>query len=66
VPIKNYPVQSSALVRIDYDDESLTVYFTFKDGRNYLIENFPEVELHRWVEAESVGQYWNANIKGRY
>ena len=64
--LKNYKFQSSALVRIDYDDEAKTVYFTFKDGRNYAIENFEETEVERWTQAPSVGQYWNYNIKGKY
>ena len=64
--LKNYTFTSSALVRIDYDDEILTVYFTFKDGRNYAIENFEEIEVERWTQAPSVGQYWNYNIKGKY
>jgi KTSC domain len=64
--IKNYPVQSSAVVRIDYDEDSQTVFFTFKDGRNYSIENFPEIEVERWANAESVGRYWNFNLRGKY
>ena len=62
----NYKFQSSALVRIDYDDEAKTVLFTFTDGRNYAIENFEQIEVERWANAPSVGGYWNANLKGKY
>jgi hypothetical protein len=64
--IINYPVQSSALVRIDYDDEEQTVYFTFKDGRSYSIQGIEQIEIERWVNSGSPGGYWNANLKGKY
>lgn len=62
---QNYPVVSSAISRIDYDDETGTCYFTMKDGKGYSI-NIPEIEVARWVNAESPGGYFNLNIRGKY
>ena len=57
---------SAALVRIDYDDESEECHITFKDGRSYTLQGIPQIEVERWANADSIGGYWNANLKGRY
>ena len=63
----NYPIASTALARIDYDDEEQTCYFTFlKGGRSYIIEGIAQIEVERWANAPSVGQYWNYFVKGKY
>jgi hypothetical protein len=62
----NYPVSSSALVRVDYDDETEECFITFKDGRSYTLSNVPQIEIERWVNSGSVGGYWNSFMKGRY
>lgn len=62
----NYPVQSSAIVRLEYDVESQTAYVTFKDGRGYEIQGIPQIEMERWVNSGSVGGYWNNFLRGRY
>lgn len=63
--MQNYPVQSSAISRIDYDDETNTCYFTMKDGKGYSIV-IPEIEVARWVGSSSPGGYFNLNIRGKY
>jgi hypothetical protein len=66
MPRTTHTPSSTALASIVYDDESNECFITFTDGRSYTLENFPEIELDRWLGAQSVGAYWNANIKGRY
>jgi hypothetical protein len=59
------PVSSSAIAFLTYGlDRTLSI--TFNDGRRYLIENFPPIELARWLAAPSIGAYWNTNLKGKY
>ena len=62
----NYPVQSTALVRIDYDDETSDCFITFKDGRSYTLRNFPQIEAERWANSGSPGGYWNTKLRGKY
>ena len=57
---------SSALARIDYDDEEEACYITFQDGRSYTLQGIPQIEVERWANAASIGGYWNANLRGRY
>jgi hypothetical protein len=64
--LQNHVVRSSAIAAIGYDDETQDCFVTFKDGRSYTLNGFPEIELERWLGAGSIGGYWNANIKGNY
>jgi hypothetical protein len=65
--VTNYPVSSSAIARIDYDDEEQVVYLTFqKGGGMYVIEGVPQIEVERWSQSGSPGGYWNSYLKGRY
>jgi KTSC domain len=59
------PVESSAIAELHYRlDRTLSI--VFNDGRRYAIENFPAIELRRWLDADSIGAYWNANLRGKY
>jgi len=66
--LKSYPVSSSAIARIEYDDEEEICYVSFNKPPYgpYTLSNFPQIEVERWVESESPGAYWNANLKGNY
>ena len=57
---------STAIVNLTYDDETEELFMTFKDGRNYVIANFPEIELERWLGSASIGGYFNAFVRGNY
>lgn len=59
------PVESSAITALTYHgDRTLTIEFS--DGRLYAIPDFPALELSRWLNAGSIGAYFNANVRGRY
>ena len=64
--MQSYPVASSALASIQYDDETGECAIAFTDGRKYVIPTLPQIELERWVNADSIGGYWNANLRGKY
>lgn len=59
------PVESTAIARLYYRRDK-TLSILFQDGSRYAIENFPPLELHRWLNSGSIGGYFNANIRGRY
>lgn len=58
-------VSSSAIYALYYRRDR-TLSIVFQDGSRYAIEDFPPIELSRWLAAESIGGYWNANLRGRY
>ena len=62
----NYTISSSAIVRLDYDEDSQTMWITFKDGRGYGVPGVPEIEVSRLADSDSPGSYWNLNMKGKY
>lgn len=64
--VSNYSPASSAIVRMTYHHDTSDLFITFKDGRGYVLPNFPEIELERWVNAPSVGGYFNAFVRGNY
>jgi KTSC domain len=43
-----------------------TLYITFTDGSRYTIEDFPAIELDRWLGSPSIGGYFNAFVRGNY
>jgi hypothetical protein len=57
---------SSAIVRLSYDDETSELFITFKDGRSYVIPDFPEIEFERWSNSVSLGGYFNSFVRGNY
>jgi hypothetical protein len=57
---------SSAIPSIAYDDETNECFITFKDSRQYVIPDFPEIELERWLGSGSIGGYFNSFIRGNY
>ena len=64
--MQSYPVASSALASIQYDEDTGECAISFTDGRSYVIPNLPAIELHRWISADSIGGYWNTNLRGKY
>ena len=62
---KSYPVTSSAIARLEYDSGTGEANVTFQDGRSYSIP-MPQIEVERWANADSVGGYFNANVRGKY
>jgi hypothetical protein len=58
-------VNSSAIAYMAYDAETEELTFTFNRGGTYTI-TIPEIEVHRWANADSPGLYFNMFIKGNY
>lgn len=57
------PVSSRAIVSIGYDPESETLEVEFKTSGIYQYLNVPIFMYQRLMTAESIGQFFNAEIK---
>lgn len=64
-PRWSFYVGGSAISELCYH-RAQTLTFTFTDGKQYEIPNFPVFELMRWLGAPSKGEYWNLNVRGKY
>ncbi|CAN7482590.1 KTSC domain-containing protein [Phenylobacterium sp. LjRoot225] len=59
-------VESTAVHAIDYDPRRQTLWVTFVSGERYLYLDVP-AEVHQaFLEAESKGRFFQAQIRGRY
>lgn len=60
-------VSSSNLASVGYDPSSETLEVEFVNtGKVYEYYNVPPFEFDRLLEASSIGQYFNANIRNSY
>jgi hypothetical protein len=60
------PVTSSNIRAIGYDSDSQILEVEFNYGAVYQYVGVPQGEHEGMMNADSKGQYLNANIKGRY
>lgn len=60
------PVNSSNLASVGYDASSKTLEIEFKNRRVYQYFQVPAMEHLSLINADSVGKYFNAEIKGTY
>ena len=64
---KNLGVVSSCFSAIAYNEQSGQLQMTFaKDGRSYIIESIPAIEVQRWIDSGSPGGYFNSFVRGAY
>jgi len=59
-------VQSSMLDAVRYDDESSTLGLRFNNGKIYEYPNVPRHVYSAFLAAPSKGQFFDANVKGKY
>jgi hypothetical protein len=64
--VQTFPMRSTAIASLAFDDEKKWLDVTFNKGGTYRIENFPDDLLEQWMAAPSIGGFWNTNIKGRF
>jgi hypothetical protein len=60
------PVSSSNLASVGYDSGSEILEVEFNNGRVYQYYNVPEFMYERLMEAGSMGNFLNTQIKGAY
>jgi len=60
-------VDSSAILRIDYEADTRELAVTFRaSGRRYIYFDFPPKEYAAFLAADSKGGFFNARVKNRY
>ncbi len=59
-------VDSSNIAAIGYDNDSETLQIEFNNGTTYQYFDIPEQVFERLRDADSVGGYLAAQIKGNY
>ena len=59
-------VTSSAISQINYDGLSQELIVTFTSGRTYTYYTVPSEIHHRFICAESKGQFFNEYIRDHY
>ena len=64
--MERVPVSSTNLVSIGYDPESETLEVEFKKSGTYQYFNVPLFMHERLMMADSVGRFFNAEIKHAY
>lgn len=60
------PVDSSNLVSVGYDSDSMTLEVEFGSGSIYQYFDVPAVEYEQLIAASSVGSYFCHNIRDVY
>ena len=59
-----FNVNSSAIRTVGYDGHTLAIIF--QSGRRYDLPGVPESVFHDFVNADSLGSYFNRYLRGRY
>lgn len=64
--MERQPVTSSNLAEVGYDPELETLEVQFRLGGVYQYFNVPAFMYERLMSADSLGRFFNAEIKGHY
>lgn len=64
--MERQPVISRNLAEVGYDSELETLEIQFHNGGVYQYYNVPPFMNERLMSADSLGQFFNAEIKGHY
>ena len=59
-------VDSTAVSRVDYDDEARRLLVTFATGRTYAYDAVPRNVYDTMLQAPSKGRFFNSEIRDRY
>lgn len=59
-------VVSSQLKEVEYDTETSILTVTFMQDKKYEYKDVPADVFRELIEADSIGSYFNKNIKSKY
>jgi hypothetical protein len=59
-------VKSSAIERIYYSTRRSELFVVFNSGRVYVYFGVPSSEYRQFLEADSLGAYFNRHIRDQY
>jgi hypothetical protein len=62
--MKFSPVVSSSIRAVAYDESALLMQIEFQDGEVYEYANIQPSTVEQLLKAGSIGQYFNAHIRG--
>ena len=57
---------SSVIITFNYDQEEETLTIRFRSGATYEYYDVPENTYYAFVQADSLGEFFNSEIKGTY
>jgi hypothetical protein len=60
-----FPVNSTSIRAVGYDGGNLAVQF-HTSATTYIHHGVPESVVHKFLNASSMGAYYNRYIRGRY
>jgi hypothetical protein len=60
-----FPVNSSAIAAIGYEDGVLAVQF-HDNPKTYQLPNVPYSLFEAFVNASSPGEFWNCHLRGKF
>lgn len=63
---KNWMGMSSQIGMTNYDEDKNTMTITFLNGTTYDYLNVPLTVWEKSTEAQSIGKFFNQEIKGKY
>jgi hypothetical protein len=64
--VNRTPVDSSVLVSVGYDHDSLVLETELTSGKIYQYFDLPESVFLELMRADSLGTYYNKNIRNNY
>jgi hypothetical protein len=64
--MRRQPVVSSVIRTVGHDDSNNVLEVEFRNGRVYHYYRVPRTAFKALVQAESVGGYFNTEIRKRY
>lgn len=64
--MKRYPVASSHIAAVGYDDSEQVLEVEFQDGSVYSYTGVPHATYHQLITAGSVGKFFYQNIRDRF
>lgn len=64
--MQRHPVISSNITEVGYSDEHQILELLFSSGMTYQYFDVPRRVFEELLQADSIGRYVNANIKGSF
>jgi hypothetical protein len=66
MPIVDFAIESSSLIRLAYDDLQAVLAIEFRDGTSYRYVGVPLWLVQELLQAKSKGAYFNSHIRTHF
>lgn len=65
--IRDFPInESSFLMNVHYDPNTLQAVVTMKGGSQYVYNMVFPMTIDQWMQSPSKGEFFSKNIRGKY